>query len=59
MPELYWVGDEGEYNVMIMELLGPSLEELFTYCGKKFHIKTAIMAAYQMVYKDNSFYHSS
>ena len=49
IPKLYWSGDVGEYNVMIMELLGPSLEELFEFCNRKFSIKTVIMLADQMV----------
>ena len=28
IPEILWVGTEGDSNVMIMDLLGPSLEDL-------------------------------
>ena len=27
-----WFGKEGDYNVLIMDLLGPSLEDLFNFC---------------------------
>ena len=49
IPVLHWFGIEGEYNVLVMELLGPSLEELFNYCERKFTIKTTMMLADQMV----------
>ena len=50
IPEVFWSGLEGNYNVMIMELLGPSLEDLFNYCGRKLTLKTTIMIADQLVF---------
>jgi casein kinase 1 len=44
-PELIWFGEEHGYRVIIMECLGPSLEDMFNFCGKKFSLKTVIMIA--------------
>lgn len=49
IAKLYWSGTEGNYNVMVMELLGPSLEALFKHCGSKFSLKTALMLGEQLV----------
>ena len=42
VPKLIWSGVEGDYNAMVMELLGPSLEDLFNYCKRKFTMKTVL-----------------
>ena len=49
IPNVRWFGVEGDYNVMVMDLLGPSLEELFNFCGRKFSLKTVLLLADQLV----------
>jgi serine/threonine protein kinase len=49
IPNLKWYGVEGEYNVMVIDLLGPSMEDLFNFCGRKFSLKTVLMLADQMI----------
>ncbi|KAI3881885.1 hypothetical protein MKX03_018717 [Papaver bracteatum] len=44
-----WFGVDGEENVLVIDLLGPSLEDIFIYCGRKFSLKTILMLADQMV----------
>lgn len=49
IPGVKWFGSEGDYNVLVIDLLGPSLEDLFNYCNKKFTLKTVLMLADQMI----------
>jgi serine/threonine protein kinase len=49
IPKVHWFGVEGEYSVMVMDMLGPSLEDLFTYCKRRFTLKTVLMLADQMI----------
>jgi len=49
IPSIKWCGTEGDYNVLVMELLGPSLEDLFNFCNRKFSIKTVLLLADQLI----------
>ncbi|KAJ1848790.1 Palmitoylated plasma membrane-bound casein kinase [Coemansia sp. RSA 2708] len=49
VPDVHYFGQEGLYNVLCMDLLGPSLEDLFDMCGRRFSIKTVAMLAKNML----------
>jgi serine/threonine protein kinase len=50
IPKLYWYGLEYEYNIMVIELLGPSLDTLLTYCKSPFSLKTVLILADQILF---------
>jgi len=49
IPKLYGYRAEGEYNIMVLQLLGSSLEALFKKCNKRFSIATSLVIMDQMV----------
>ena len=62
IPTMHWFGIAGEYNAMVMELLGQNLEDLFNYCTKNFTLKTILMITIQLIERikhvhDNNYVH--
>ena len=50
VPGLYYIGTDSsvpnqQFHVMVMDLLGPSLEDLFQSCKRNFDLKTVLMIA--------------
>eukprot|EP00164_Ancoracysta_twista_P008291 GFYU01011942.1.p1 GENE.GFYU01011942.1~~GFYU01011942.1.p1 ORF type:complete len:345 (-),score=58.54 GFYU01011942.1:73-1107(-) len=42
-------GRQEDYNILIMDLLGPSVEDLFQFCGRRFSLKTTCLLGMQMM----------
>jgi casein kinase 1 len=67
IPEIYEYFSEyelsdGTYNILVMELVGTSLEDLFDKCDRKFSLKTTLQLAIQIIKRiqyihQNSFIH--
>lgn len=59
VPQVHHFGQEGLHNVLVIDLLGPNLEDLFDMCGRKFTIKTVCMSAKQMISRIQSVHDKS
>lgn len=49
ISKVYYFGKEGNCNCLVMDLLGPSLEELFNECNRRFSISTVCALADQLL----------
>ena len=49
IPKLYLYIFSKSYNFMLFELLGPNIDELFHFCGKKFSLTTVLSLGLQML----------
>lgn len=62
IPQMHWFGIAGEYNAMVMELLGQNLEDLFNFCTRNFTLKTLLLITIQLIERikhvhDNHYVH--
>ena len=49
IPKVHAFTTEGQYNVMLMDLLGTSIEDIFVENNKIMSLKSALMIGYQMI----------
>ena len=49
LPAVHWFGTESNYNVMVIDLLGSSLEDMFNFCNRRLSIKSSLMLVDQMI----------
>jgi hypothetical protein len=49
IPKVHAVTTEGQYNIMLMDLLGMSVEDIFVDSNKIMSLKSALMIGYQML----------
>jgi casein kinase 1 len=49
IANVYFCETEGDYNVLVMDKLGMSLEDLFNLCGRRFSLATTLQIADQIL----------
>lgn len=49
LPRIKWSGVEKDYTILVLTLLGPSLEDIFTSHHCKFNLMTTLTIADQLV----------
>lgn len=51
IPQLYWIGTEDHYHIIAIDLLGYSLQEVYTLTSEKIPVIVTLAIADQMVIK--------
>jgi serine/threonine protein kinase len=49
IPKMFYFGIHNDYTVLAMDLLGPSVEDLLNFCGRRFSLKTISMIMEQIL----------
>lgn len=49
IAKVYFFGSVDNYEVLVMELLGPNLDDMFQLCRGRFSLKTVYMLAQEML----------
>jgi len=50
ITEYYWYGKEGQYNCFVMQLLGPSLDDVMKACSGRLSLKSTVLVAEQALH---------
>ena len=49
IPKIYWYGMLDNQKILVLSYLGPSLEDLFDFCSRKFSYKTICLIGIQIL----------
>ncbi|ERT01935.1 uncharacterized protein SPSK_05745 [Sporothrix schenckii 1099-18] len=49
IPLVRWFGTDGEHNAMVLDHLGPSLENLINLSSRTFSLKTVLLLVYHLL----------
>lgn len=49
IPNMRWFGEHGDCLILVLDLLGPSLEDLFNYCFRQFSLKTVLILVDRLI----------
>jgi hypothetical protein len=49
IPRTFWLGRESAYHVLVLELLGPSLHQLFLANNRRFSLLNVVNLGVQLV----------
>lgn len=49
IPKYYYYSSDNTHNILVIDYLGRSLDDLYTKCGQKLSLKTVLMLADQMI----------
>jgi len=56
VAEVYHYGLEPDFTVMVMELMGPSLEDVFNLCDRRLSLRSTLMLADQLLTRIECFH---
>lgn len=48
LPSMHWFGQESGCNILVLDLMGPSLQDLFNFVGSGFSLSTVLQIGHQI-----------